>query len=75
MTSDGRPCETWCAGVPEKAAMQLTGLQTRLVFDRYDIVTESDLQEGLEKLAATNGTSVGPAARPGKVERFRGGHG
>lgn len=39
------------AGVPEKTAMQLTGHKTRAIFDRYDIVDEQDLRDGVEKLA------------------------
>jgi integrase len=38
------------AGVPEKTAMQLTGHKTRAVFDRYDIVDESDLRVATGKL-------------------------
>ena len=40
------------AGVPRSVAMQLTGHQTESVYRRYAIVAETDLAEGVRKLAA-----------------------
>lgn len=53
------------AGVPEGVIMALCGWKTRSVFDRYRIVSESDLAEGLAKLG-----QAAPAPRPQKVERL-----
>lgn len=39
------------AGVSESVAMQLCGHKTRKIFDRYSIVSERDLREGVVKLA------------------------
>jgi hypothetical protein len=38
------------AGVPERAAMQLTGHKTRAVFERYHIVSAGDLREAAQRL-------------------------
>jgi hypothetical protein len=41
------------AGVPERVAMNITGHKTWAVFDRYHIVSPTDLQETSRKIAGT----------------------
>ncbi len=47
------------SGVPERIAMKVTGHRSRMVFDRYHIISPADLQEATRKLVVN-----GPAQPP-----------
>ncbi len=44
-------------GLSEKMIMQIAGLKTRAIFDRYNIVCEEDLREAARKMSVS-GSSV-----------------
>jgi hypothetical protein len=46
-------------GLSEKMIMQIAGLKTRAIFDRYNIVCEEDLKEAAKKMSdSVSGSSV-----------------
>jgi hypothetical protein len=56
------------AGVPERVAMAISGHKTRSVFERYNIVSASDVREAGRKLGIFHGQKVEHISNTNEVQ-------